>query len=316
MLEILTIPAVKEVTPSLHDLECLSALLELGSSKRAADKLGVSQPAISHALRRLRAAFSDNLFVREGTGLRPTQRALDLREKLQDVMFAVDRLVLATPFDPARLSRVFLIACADYLQAQLASALTARLGDAPGVGLNMVPLEPGHDIFENGRIDLVVTLSRVAGPRHRIRNLAVDRFVVLVRSDHPLCTAGIDLNAYARASHVVVSPRGQGMRALVDDALAALGLSRTIKLAVASFWSAAFLVARSDLLTIVQARFAAICADVLAVAALPVPLDLPSMTLSMIWEEAKHQDPAHAWLRGLVLDAFSDRDRTEKGTPA
>src|SRR5204863_7340714 len=98
---------MKDGVPSLRDLKCLSALLELRSSKRTADKLGLSQPAISHALRRLRAAFSDDLFVREAGGLRPTQRALDLQDGLREVAGAVDRLISAIPFNPARLSRVF-----------------------------------------------------------------------------------------------------------------------------------------------------------------------------------------------------------------
>jgi len=300
---------MKDVRPSLQDLECLSALLELRSAKRVADQLGISQPAVSHALRRLRAFFSDSLFVREGTGLRPTQRALELREQLRDVALAVDRLVIAAPFDPTRLSRTFAIACADYLQAELGSCLGARLNDAPGASLNFVPIEPGHDLFEVGRIDLVVTLSRIAAPRHRIRSLSEDRYVVLVRAGHPLRQTGLDLNSYAAASHVLVSPRGHGTRALVDDALAELGLARTVTLSVSSFWSAAFLVAGSDLLAIVPARFAAVCADVIEVAALPLPLEMPSMTLSMMWEEARHNDPAHAWLRGLVVDAFAARDK-------
>ena len=305
---------MKEMRPSLQDLECLSALLELRSAKRTADQLGMSQPAVSHALRRLREFFSDSLFVREGSGLRPTQRALDLREHLQDLATAVDRLVLAAPFDPARLSQAFLIACADYLQAELGSALGPRLRDAPGVRLYLVPLEPGHDIFEDGRIDLVITLSRIAASRHRIRTIAEDEYVVLLGSNHPLRATGLDLQAYAAASHVVVSPRGHGTRALVDDALAELGLARHVRLAVSSFWSAAFLVAQSELLAIVPARFAAVCAELIDVTALPLPIEMPPMTLSMMWEEARHNDPAHVWLRGLVVEAFAARDKPGRGS--
>jgi DNA-binding transcriptional LysR family regulator len=273
----------------------------------------MSQPAVSHALRRLRDFFSDSLFVREGSGLRPTQRALDLREYLHDLTTAVDRLVLAAPFDPARLSRAFLIACADYLQAEIGSALSLQLPDAPGVRLDLVPLEPGQDIFEDGRIDLVITLSRIAAPSHRIRTLSDDRYVVLLRCGHPLRATGLDLEAYAAASHVVVSPRGHGARALVDDALAELGLTRHVRLAVSSFWSAAFLVAQSDLLAIVPARFAAVCAELIDVTALPLPVEMPPMTLSMMWEEVKHNDPAHGWLRGLVVEAFAGRDKPARG---
>jgi DNA-binding transcriptional LysR family regulator len=306
---------LKEARPSLRDLDCLAALLDLRSSRRVAEKLGMSQPAVSHALRRLRATFSDPLFVRDGAGLRPTQRALELRHGLNAVTAAVDQLVLPATFDPAALSRTFRIASVDYLQARLAASLSATLQNLPGVSLAIAPLMAGHDMFANGRIDLVVTLSRLASPRHRIRNLAEDSFAVLLRAGHPLRTAGIDLKAFTAASHVLVSPLGQAMHASVDEALAALGLSRQVKLAVSSFWSAALLVTRSDLLATVPARFAAVACEALDLALLPLPLDLPRMTLSMIWEEARHGDPAHAWLRGLVLEAFSkDHENSTRAT--
>ncbi len=297
--------------PSLPDLACMAALFETGSVTAAARQVGVSQPALSHALARLRAAFGDPLFVKAGARMVPTARAQALRERLSAALRAVEAIADSEAFDPARSDRAFRIATADYLQSLLLPPLAARLSAlAQGMRLAVVPAGEGTDLFRGSAIDLVIAQRAIARPNFRVLDLFRDGYVVVARPGHPATRDGLTLATYLAAAHVLVSPRGQGFRGPIDAALERIGRSRTVALALTSFWMVAEVVSRTDLIATVPAGFYRHCQGLFELAAFVPPLEVSDFDMSMFWHERHQTDPAHAWLRRMVREIAAETAET------
>ena len=295
----------------LNLLTALDALLAKGSVAKAARRLGLSDSAMSRTLSRLREATGDPLLVRAGRTMVPTPRADELRERARDLAQEAKAVLRPAPaaLDLATLERTFTIRAADGLVEVLAIRLIAAMADtAPGVCLRFAP-KPNKEIgpLREGLIDLEIGVAPSdAAPELRIQALYSDRFVGVVRADHPLFAAPITPQSYAACSHVVVTRRGQA-RGLVDDGLAALGLERKIVAVVTSFPAALAIAKGSDLLALVPSWLTRdMPADLVS---FPLPVATSEITVSQLWHPRLDADPAHRWLRGLVLSACKDLSR-------
>ncbi len=294
-------------------LTALDALLAEGSVAGAARRLGLSASAMSRTLARLRAATGDPLLVRAGRGLVPTPRAMELRDRVRET--AREALALLRPAvvgpDLSALERTFTIRANDgFIEAFGARLLAALTKTAPGVRLRFAP-KPDKDVraLREGLVDLEVGVLGEAGPEVRVQALFRDRFVGVVRKGHPLLAAGeITPERYAASGHVVASRRGNA-NGPVDQALAALGLRRAI-LAVVPGFSAALAIARaSDLVALVTASFHNAAGEGLhrePSQAFPLPVQTEPITVSQIWHPRLDADPAHRWLRTMLLAVCRD----------
>jgi DNA-binding transcriptional LysR family regulator len=290
----------------LNLLLALDALLRERSVTRAARRVGLTQPSMSRALGRLRAMLGDALFVRSGRGLVPTPRALALQPELGG---ALERLATAIaeqrPFDPASAERTFHVSTADYGMAILAPLVTARIfGQAARVRLVLHAQSTDDDeALLDGRLDALLAPRRASKPGCVWTKLLSDEFVCLVRRDHPSVGVELSLAQYSSLGHVFVSPT-LATAGVADQALARRGLRRRVAVVVPSFLVAPVIAAESDLVATVPARIAKLYVGRLPVRSVPVPLELPPVTVSMAWHERMRRDPGHAWFRRLLVSAL------------
>src|SRR5471032_397945 len=280
------------------------------SVTRAAQRLRLSPSAMSRALARLRETTGDPLLVRAGRGLVPTPRALELRERVsQLVQDAAAVLRPVEQLNPKQLLRTFTLRTSDGFVETFGPDLLARVSEeAPGVRLLFVQ-KPNKDStpLRDGSVDMETgVVGKSMAPEVRAQALFRDRFIGVVRLEHPLSQGEITPARYAAGRHIGVSRRGpeKGPTA-IDDALNALGLEREIVTIVGGFSSALALVRACDLVASVPERHTASLRAGLHSFALPVAI--PPITVSLLWHPRLDADPAHRWLRGCIRDACAAR---------
>jgi DNA-binding transcriptional LysR family regulator len=243
----------------LNLLVIFDALMRERNVTRAADKVGLSQPAFSNALSRLRAFFADDLFLRGPDGMRPTARALELADQVHAALAAIDAALDPVKFDPKTAHRTFTIETNDYVVSAFFPALMQMLRrEAPGVDIRVSP-QAGRSFerLDVQEIDLAISAFGDPPDRFGVEELSRDGYGVVMRKNHPLAEEKLTLARYAAASHLLVTPRGDP-RGFVDEQLAEKGLTRRIALTVNQFASAAPIVAATDLVATLPMRMAAI----------------------------------------------------------
>ncbi|MFY1893399.1 LysR family transcriptional regulator [Achromobacter xylosoxidans] len=287
--------------PDLNLLLTLDVLLTECNVARAARRLHLSPSAMSRALARLRDTTGDPLLVRAGRGLVPTPRAQELREQVSRlVQEAQGVLRPAELLDPSRLSRHFTLRTSDGFVEYFGPALIALAQrEAPGVRLRFVQ-KPDKDSapLRDGSVDLETgVIGTASSPEIRTRALFRDRFIGVVRAGHPLARGKVTAARYAAGQHVLVSRRGLD-KGPIDEGLRALGLAREIAVIVAGFSDALSLARGSDLIASVPERHTGNLRAGMHSFALPV--EVPPLTVSMLWHPRMDADPAHRWLRECV----------------
>ncbi len=297
----------------LNLLVALRALLVERHVTRAAARVGLSQPAMSHALSRLRDLLGDPLLVRTPSGMRPTPRAEAMTAPLERALEDIGRLI-ASPaaFDPRLSTRKFRIASNDYMELVLFPRLLPRLwAEAPDIDVRLVNLDGGADRdLAEGRLDLAIgvvgQLAEVETPRGlRSKELLSDGFVCVVREEHPVVKKRLSLDDFVSLPHALVAPRGEG-GSVVDSALARIGKKRRVAVEIPHFLVAPHVVREADLLLTLASRIAVTLAPLLGLRQLAPPLELPRFTMTMVWHERQHVDPAHVWLRDLIASVAKD----------
>ncbi len=291
----------------LNLLVMLQALLDERSVTRAAMRLGMSQPAASRALARLRKLFSDALLVDGPGGYLLTARADEIRPLLRDILTGVSELLDGGAFDPSQATGSVRLLMTDLEAAVLAPRMLASLAEqAPSLDLEVVP--PGFktlDALESDAVDALVGVVEDAPAGFRKRKLYEDVFVTLMRAEHPSMGMKLTLEQYLELDHLVVSITGSGP-AWIDRALASLGRQRRVKVRVPSFFAAVEIAARSDLVITLPSSLARTAADMRRFAMVPPPLELGCVAMSLVWH-GRHQDSLrHVWLRGLIVAAASE----------
>jgi DNA-binding transcriptional LysR family regulator len=292
----------------LNLLKAFDALISERTVTRAAGRIGLSQPAMSHALSRLRSLFADDLFVRTQSGMEPTAHAREIAPLVAAAIEHIEAaLNLGVGFDSAKSAGIFTAGMAEYAEVALVGPLARAFADeAPRATLRLLPLN-GADAaeeLERGAIDVAVAHLRALPNAIESRTLLRDPFVVVVRKAHPLAAAPPSLEAYAAQSHILVSPRGDTAGA-IDRVLADFGLRRRISLLVATYLALPAALAASDLVATVPSRTARQIAAMAEIEILPLPVDLTA-TVSMAWHRRSASEAAQAWFRSLLIDAAQD----------
>lgn len=283
----------------LNLLVTLSVLLEQRSVTAAAERLHLSQPAVSGHLRRLREIFDDPLLASQGRGLVPTARARALRRPLAEALGHLSRAVdSGTLFDPATSERVFRVAATDSIHASLGTLLARILAaQAPGIRLAMYlhhdPQRLGTRLVE-GQLDVAVLTPSTLPPGLDVQSLYEERFVCVVRRGHPFVGSDVDLDRFCAAQHVLVSLVGGGLFGAVDEALGAMGRSRVVRISVPSFLLVPQLLVGTDALATVPSRLAYQWRDRLEV--IELPLRLPTFEVQLGTSPHAHGDLGLAWL--------------------
>jgi DNA-binding transcriptional LysR family regulator len=291
-------------TPDFNLLVILDAVLAEGSVARAARRLRLSPSAMSRALARLRETTGDPLLVRAGRGLVPTPRAVELRERVSQLVQDIEAVLrpAETP-DLKQLVRTFTLRTSEGFVENFGPGLIARVvEEAPGVRLCFVQ-KPNKEStpLRDGTIDLETgVVGNMMGPEVRAQALFRDRFIGVVRMGHALGKGEVTPALYATARHISVSRRGleQGP---IDEALRASGLERDIVTIVGGFSTALALARASDLVASVPERHTGNLRA--GMHSFPLPFPTPEITVSLLWHPRLDADAAHRWLRGLVLDA-------------
>jgi DNA-binding transcriptional LysR family regulator len=302
----------------LNLLPPLEALLRRRNVTHAAAEVGLSQPAMSRALARLREIFGDPLLVRLGGGLAPTPLAETLAPRAAAALEELKGLFRAEDFDPSTLQRAIRLAAADAPAILLAPRLMARLqAEAPGVDLRFEPI--GRDILarmEQGRVDLCfATAATPLPPGAFSEPLASDRLALVMRRGHPAANRPWSVEDYATYPHATVSFFGDGVSE-IDARLAAAGVERRIALTTPYFMATIEAVAGSDLVTTISAAFARHFADALDLILSEPPFP-DALELTAVGTRLRAADPAMQWFRRVLREeaAAAYGERTPVAAP-
>lgn len=290
--------------PDLNLLHTLDVLLTEGSVVRAADRLRLSPSAMSRALTRLRAVTGDQLLVRAGRGLVPTPRAIEMKAKVREVVEEANALLRSTDrLELATLERSFTLRTSDGFAETFAPSLIERIRqEAPRVRLRFVrKLDKLSEGLRDGTVDLETgVVARTKGPEVRAQALFSDRYIGVVRHDHPLAHTGVALAEYASWDHVVAWRQGIDLGG-IDEMLRDTGLERNIMTTVDGFSAALMLARGSDLIATVPEKHTTALRE--GMFSFLVPLTIGEFTISLLWHPRQDGDPAHRWLRSCVHEA-------------
>jgi DNA-binding transcriptional LysR family regulator len=291
----------------LNLLVALDVLLEERSVTRAADRLGLTQSAVSRILGRLRATLGDPLFVRTSSGLSPTSRALALAAPLREMISGLERLVLEQPgFDPLATRRRFRISAVDYAQVTTLAPLFATLArEAPLLDLELrqPSLESERDL-ESGALDLLVMPQHPSGPGIVWTPLFRDDYTCIVWKEHP--ARRLTPSRFAAMEHVLVAPRERA-GGVVDAVFAERGWSRRVAVQVPTFLILPWVLVGTQRVATVPKRMAAELMRAHPLRVLPPPVRIPGFTISQGWHEIHRSDPGHRWLRARIARACGAR---------
>ncbi|GJE78162.1 LysR family transcriptional regulator [Methylorubrum suomiense] len=288
----------------LNLLVALDALLTERSVTRAAGRIGISQSAMSHALGRLRATFSDELLTRGPDGMRPTPRALALIEPMQSVLAQIQQIT-APPaaFDPANADITFTLGIPDSTEVLLMPNLIAHLqAKAPGVKLLLHTVDRNRilDDLDSGRVDLGIGVFEQGQTHHKRRILNKESYLCLFNADLVGLTPPISLDDYLRFPHLLTS-LVESAHGVVDDALAKIGRKRVIALTSPRFAVMPFVVRQAPVIATMHSRLARFFADSMGLTVSPAPVDLPDVSISMIWHASNDDVPSQRWLRETIV---------------
>lgn len=287
--------------PDLNLLITLDALLTEGSVAGAARRLRLSPSAMSRALSRLRQTTGDPLLVRAGRGLVPTPRAIELRDRVHQIVDEAEAVLRPDDqIDLGTLVRTYTLRTSDGFVENFGPRLLAMIAaEAPGVRLFFLQkTDKDSSPLRDGRVDLETgVIEETTGPEVRSQALFRDRLVGVAREGHPLSRAAVTATGYLTASHVVVSRSGVEESA-VDRPFLPPGTQRVVASIVSGFAAALSLVRASDLVATVPERHTASLRG--GMFSFPLPLEAQAFTVSMLWHPRMDSDPAHRWLRGCI----------------
>jgi DNA-binding transcriptional LysR family regulator len=294
----------------LNLLVVFDAIMKERNITRAAQRVGLSQPAMSSALSRLRKTFNDPLFVRTARGMQPTPYAELLAPPIQRACELVaSSLTLGAAFDPRASMRTFTVYLTDIGQGIFLPKLLPVLEDrAPRVRMKVlrIPERGAHEAMAAGDVDLAVGLFPDLKAGFFQQRLYRDEFVCLIRADHPRARGGISVKQFAEMRHAVVSTAGTGHEAAIERAFAEQRQHRRVALTLPHWMAVPIIVARTDYIVTVPRRLAVAFAAFPGITIVDPPIRIEPFDIRQHWHERYHHDPANRWLRALVAELFSE----------
>jgi len=289
---------------TLQHLQYLQALVEERHVTRAADRMGIGQPAMSTALARLREVFKDVLLVKTSTGMEPTPRAFELVKRVREISDMLEgRAFEAKSFDPgASQARWRILASDGIARTLLPKMMEAVMRDAPHMSFSVQPGDPRRlsEYLRDGNFDLALSFVRSPPSELRQTVLYPQRLLCIARHGHPVVKGKISLEEFIDCKHArwgAPPVSHSTMEVMVDEVLESMGKARSITLLVSSLTILPDVIAGSDLIAIVPEHMARSAVMALPIQLLPLPFKVPSVDVSMVWHERLHHDPAHKWMR-------------------
>jgi DNA-binding transcriptional LysR family regulator len=295
----------------LNLLVVLKALVEERNATRAAETIGVSQSAVSHALRRLRMTFNDELLIRTPEGMRPTAYAESLAQAIGGSLRQIEEAIQSgRQFDPATTERRFSMRVSDYAAVYFLPRLCREMRRlAPAAQLEVQHFDKNDHEQRIAKDEVQIRLAmnnRHEGESHSSR-LLDDRFVVIMNARHPAARKSMDLNRYLALHHLKVSVAGVGTNA-IDEALAAMGLIRKIAMTVPSWLEMRQVIETTDLVAVVPHHWLA-AEEFKSFSAKPLPVARISLSIDLVWHANDANDAGHTWFRGIVQRVFQPAPR-------
>nr|WP_212526123.1 LysR family transcriptional regulator [Actibacterium sp. MT2.3-13A] len=292
----------------LNLLVIFQAIILRRSVAGAAGQIGLSPSAVSHALARLRIMLNDELFLRTPTGLEPTARALELYEEIETGLSHISTAIeLQHRFDPARSERIFSMRIADYVGGILLPRLSERLcREAPGVSVQVLPFSVAEEqVTDSADVQIMFTPNDQHQNEARSKRLLTDRFMVVMREDHPAASQEMTAELYASLKHVKLSMAATGTK-LIDDALARRGLRRQVVMTVPSWFDMPEIIEKTDLVAIVPSSWPQADARLARLHSVALPLEEVSFSIDLCWDVRRERDPGQRWFRTLISEIFSE----------
>lgn len=301
----------------LNLLPIVVAIAKEKSVSRAAEALGMSQPAVSAALSRLRQTFNDELFIRTSSGMEPTPRALTLIEPAREILARVEEDVLQEEgFDPAKATGCFTLALSDIGEMVFLPKLLSRIQqEAPRASISSVTLPAGEipAALETGRVDIALGyFPDIQSNNFFQQRLFSHSFTCLLRANHRIRGNRLTLQQFLELGHAVIKAEGRSQE-VFERFLEAKNIHRRIVLSTPHFMSIPFIIATSDLVVTVPMAVGTSFAKFANIKLMKPPFDIPSFDLRQHWHRKYLQDPRNIWLRSLVADLFSNDIRWEHG---
>ena len=291
----------------LRAILALAALLRDRNVNKAAQRVGLSQPAMSHLLARLRKTFGDQLLVRGRNGFVLTEYGERLLGHLDELAPRIEALGRAEQFDPKVSTATFRCACTDHASVVLMPPLMQAFSTAaPRAILKILSVASRHlDLarLEATRFDLVVGWFDALPADWHVKRLFDERLVCIASATHPAIGETLDLETFLRLKHVVLAPDERELQNMADMTLASRGLKRNVGAFVSNFSATPFVVAASELIAMVPSTLAARFAYLPGIRLHEPPIDFPTYPVSMAWHPRVHAEPGHRWLRQLIIDA-------------
>lgn len=295
----------------LNYLLHFDALMRTANVSRAAELIGISQPAMSGALSRLRELFQDPLLIRDGHAMVRTKRAVELYRMFEPMLEQWRQATEALDeFAPQQAARVYTLLATDYIQFLLLPPLAASMaGEAPGVRLSVLPMNPVKtlQLLESNEVEFVIGHFGEPPEALHTRHLYAEDAVCLVRRGHPVLRGPWTREAFAAAAHLRVTSTNLGnFSTALAQALQAQAVELRVHLTLSSYLATPHVVARTDLVATVPRSVARTVARTLPVEVLPVPVDIPPISIALYWHERHHGDAAHKWLRDRIGAMFME----------
>ncbi|MDP6977993.1 MAG: LysR family transcriptional regulator [Myxococcota bacterium] len=312
MLDILYMHQTHLAGIDLNLLVALDALLRERSVTRAAAAVGLSQPAMSRALARLRDLLNDPLLVRHGHAMVPTPRAIEITTPLAAALEAVRRTLEGpAPFDPATASREFKLSAADTTQPVVLPRLLARIGEsAGGVEVSTFPLRSNPTAFAglaSGQLDLAIGRFDAPPEDIRLALLYRDAMVCVARRDHPRIRRRLTLRRYLAEGHLAAESDSPVDRPFtIESILGEQGLARRVACTVENLAMAPYVVAGTDLICSAPRTSIEPFASGLGLRIFEPPFPTPGFNLHLAWHQRMDRDPGHQWIREMTLELFAD----------
>jgi DNA-binding transcriptional LysR family regulator len=302
----------------LNLMRVFDALMEDGNLTRAGFRLGLSQPAMSHALSKLRTLTGDALFVRVPSGMKPTEHAMRIAPSVREGLRLLGTALEGNAsFDPPGSERQFHLLLSDIGESVYLPRLMKRLAEvAPGISVRVLnrPREAYVEAFVSGEADLAIGFLPGLSAGFYQQRLFTDSYVCLAREDHPRIRKRLSLAQFAEESHVLIEPGGSSYvsaghqtstTTLIEQYVARRGLRRRIALRVPHFMIVPEVVQSSDLIATVPSYAIRHTPPRAGVRMLPLPFDVPQFQVKQFWHQRNHNDPGNRWLRSVIQELFS-----------